>query len=119
MKILHKSIRVVLSWVFLLHFSAVTLSLDFLHDHSSETTCQDLARHGSCSHKSHLSNNSSCWVCLAHFQKEAIKPNETGIDINSIPLTGFLHPDYTCIFISNDSLLLSLRGPPPAPSFGG
>lgn len=109
---LKKSVRVAFSFCLLLYFSAITLSIDFLHNHSDEDhICREAGKNGVCHHKAHISRDSSCWICAAHLQKEATEPT-TGPEISSdSPLVRLLTENKAIGYVC-ERLTLLLRGPP-------
>lgn len=109
---LKKSIRTFFRFTLLLYFSAITLSLDFLHDHSKDfVVCKDAATTGSCHHKSHLSQNTSCWVCAAHLQKEAALPYSSEA-LHPLPPIVRIHCLPTVARVAGILCTSLLRGPP-------
>ncbi|TQM48805.1 hypothetical protein BDE36_0495 [Arcticibacter tournemirensis] len=105
------SVKVALSFCLLLYFSAITVSLDFFHDHKAEVACHDSGKHGVCTHKSHVSNTSSCWVCSAHLQKEATEPAISTELSLEVPFVRILTENKAIGYVC-ERLVLLLRGPP-------
>ncbi len=105
------SLKIAFSLCLLLYFSAITVSLDFFHDHKSVATCDDSGKHDVCTHKSHISDTSSCWVCSAHLQKEAVEPTVRAELSLEVPFERILTENKAIGYVC-ERLVLLLRGPP-------
>lgn len=106
-----KSARVALSVCLLLYFAGLTLSLDFLHHHNPEQRCRDSNGAARCSHRAHLSQDSSCWLCAAHIQHQATKTESTQAVPAEIPFIRILTENKLIGYVC-ERIIHLLRGPP-------
>jgi len=104
------SLRIAVSAFLLLCFSAAVIPLDFLHSHSPQKTCSDVAKYGSCQHKHHLTKKTYCFACNAHFEK-----NFTTAQLAEYAFIAPLFIQFCAIPVKDyntKSPLSFLRGPP-------
>ena len=111
--ILNKSIRRAIAVFMLFCFSAAAFPIDFLHNHSTETTCADILKHSTCTHKLHISKKAAdCFACNAHFDKNF--PLNYSKEI-FISLTNTELNTVSCVECKlNCRYSYHLRGPPAA-----
>ncbi|WP_207429263.1 hypothetical protein [Pedobacter sp. SYSU D00535] len=106
-----KSIRILLSSLLLLCFSAVAIPFDLFHHHTEEAvSCSDSSQ-GVCSHKAHLSKKaSSCWLCAFHIDKNFTTVTKS--DHAEEPILVRILTENRVAGFFFDRLISYLRGPP-------
>lgn len=108
---LEKLTRLVFTLSLLVYFLAVSVSVEYLHDHHFSETCHSGLNKYGAQHRSHVSGGDTCWVCKANVISEAVLTHRFH-HVKIQALTTYLHVPKEAKYASSIFHIDRLRGPP-------